>query len=103
MTPFYAALIGLESRLLKASLDTSDEQEVRRLAGMFVAVRTSAQDLAPHLVLREGEDEYNEGTATYSAARMYQLLAEKEGMPPGESLQDPQYQHFSRHKEEYQR
>ena len=100
--PLYAALIGLESRILKATLDAPDDQEARHLAGMFVAVRTQRRkDLPPNLVVLEGEDEYNEGTATYSAARMYQLLAEQGGLPPDEQLQDPQYKGFSRAKEEY--
>lgn len=100
--PLYSALIGLESRLLKATLDTPDIQEARRLAGMFVAVRSERRkDLSPQLVALEGEDEYNEGTATYSATRMYQLLAEQGGMPCSDQLQDPQYRGFSRAKEEY--
>lgn len=102
--PRYSALIGLESHILRAALETTDLAEMRRLAGMFVAVRTERrQGLAPNLVALEGEDEYNEGTATYSAARMYQLLAEKGGMPQTEAITDPQYRFFARAKDEYDR
>jgi len=100
--PVYAALIGLEGLTLKAALDASDPAEVRQLAGMFVAVRAERRkNMAPNLITLEGEEEYNEGTATYSAARMYQLLAEQGGMPDSDRLQDPHYSGFQGAKEEY--
>jgi hypothetical protein len=81
--PIYSAMIGLESRILKAALDEPNDEKVWELIGMFAAVRHERRkDMPENLVLREGEDEYNEGTATYSQARMYQLMAENGGITP---------------------
>lgn len=100
--PTYSAMIGLESRILKATLDDPCDQKARELAKMFVAVRHQRRKGMPaNLVLLEGEQEYSEGTATYSQARMYQLLIEKGGIEPKGPGKDPQYQGFPNAKEEY--
>jgi hypothetical protein len=102
--PIYSAMIGLESRILKAALDEPSDETARELAGMFVAVRHERRkDMLENLILREGEDEYNEGTATYSQARMYQLMAENGGITPVNKGKDPQYHGFPNAKREYRR
>ena len=102
--PTYSAMIGLESRILKATLDEPCDKKARELAKMFVAVRHERRkDMPANLVILEGEQEYSEGTATYSQARMYQLLAEEGGIEPKSQGKDPQYQGFPNAKEEYDR
>jgi hypothetical protein len=54
-----------------------------------------------NLIVREGEDEYNEGTATYSQVRMYQLMAKNGGITPVHPGKDPQYHGFPDAKKEY--
>jgi hypothetical protein len=102
--PIYSAMIGLESRILKAALDEPNDENVRKLAKMFVAVRCERRkDIPENLILLEGENEYSEGTATYSQARMYQLIAEQGGFTPAFKGKDPQYRGFPKAKSEYQR
>jgi len=101
--PGYSAMIGLESRILKATLDQSCDKKAGELAKMFVAVRHERRrDMPANLVILEGEQEYSEGTASYSQARMYQLLAEKGGLEPRSKGKDPQYQGFPNAKKEYE-
>lgn len=101
--PVYSALIGLESRVLKTTLEESNDEKARELARMFVAVRHERRkDMPKNLILREGEDEFNEGTATYSQARLYQLLAKKGGITPAHPGKDPQYNGFLNAKKDYQ-
>ena len=56
-----------------------------------------------NLVLREREEEYDEGAATYSQARMYQLMAEKGGLTPLDKDKDPQHHGFPNAKTDYER
>jgi len=100
--PIYSALIGLESHVLKAALEEPSDEKARELAGMFVAVRHERRnDMPKNLILREGENEFNEGTATYSQARLYQLLAENGGITPAHPGKDPQYHGFPDADKEY--
>jgi hypothetical protein len=102
--PNYSAMIGLESRILKAALDEPNDEKVWELIGMFAAVRHERRkDMPENLVLMEGENEYSEGTATYSQARMYQLMAENGGITPVNPGKDPYYQGFFDADEEYLR
>ena len=97
-------MIGLESRILKAAVEELSSEKVRDLARMFVAVRRERRKPMPqNLVLLEGEEEYNEGTATYSQARMYQLMAEKGGLTPLDKDKDPQHHGFPNAKTDYER
>lgn len=101
--PVYSAMIGLESRILKATLDEPSDEKARELAKLFVAVRHQRRKGMPeNLVLLEGEQEYSEGTAKYSQARMYQLLAEKDGIKPLNEGKDPQYHGFPNARKEYE-
>ncbi len=102
--PVYSALIGLESRILHTALTAAAGDEVRTLASMFVAVRHERRrDLAEELIRTEGEQEYNEGTATYAAARLDELISESEGFQPLDAERDPHYYGFQnateRHRE----
>ncbi|MCP4656685.1 MAG: DUF885 domain-containing protein [bacterium] len=100
--PVYAALLVLESHVLKAAVEAEDGDEARRLAAMFAAVRHQRRrELSPGVILREGEDEYNEGTATYSQARMFQLLAARGGLAPLSDLRDPRYHGFADAEQRY--
>ena len=45
-------------------------------------------------MLLEGEEEYSEGTATSSQARLLQLLIESHGIEPQNKGKDPQYHGF---------
>jgi len=102
--PVYSALIGLESHILKAALEEPSDEKAGKLAGMFVAVRHERRkDMPKNLILREGEDEFSEGTATYSQARLYQLLAASGGIAPAHPGKDPQYHGFTDAKKEYQK
>ncbi|MHC4402447.1 MAG: PDZ domain-containing protein [Planctomycetota bacterium] len=97
-------MVGLESRILRAALGERNDKRARDLTKMFVAVRRQRRKGMPmNLVLREGEREYSEGTAEYSRARMYQLLAENGGIEPKNRGKDPQYQGFPNAGEEYER
>lgn len=101
--PVYSALIGLESHILKAALEEPSDEKARELAGMFIAVRHERRkDMPKNLILKEGESEYNEGTATYSQARLYQLLAENGDFKPAHPHKDPQYHGFPDAQEDYQ-
>jgi hypothetical protein len=102
--PVYSAMIGLESRILKAALDEQCDEKARELAKLFVAVRHKRREPMPqNLVILEGEEEYSEGTATYSQARMYQLMAGKGGITPLDQGSDPQYHGFPNAKRDYER
>jgi hypothetical protein len=102
--PIYSAMIGLESRVLKDALDEPNDAKARELVRMFVAVRRERRkDMPTGLTVLEGEQEYNEGTATYSQARLYQLLAEEGGIKPVQEGKDPQYRGFPNARQEYQR
>ena len=102
--PNYSAMIGLESHTLKAALDEPNDEKVWELAGMFTAVRHERRkDMPENSIILEGEQEYDEGTATYSQARMYQLMAENGGITPVYPGKDPHYQGFSDAREEYER
>ncbi len=102
--PMYSAMIGLESRILKAALDEPCDTKAGELAKMFVAVRHDRRkDMPANLVILEGEQEYSEGTATYTQARMYQLLAKKGGIEPKNQGKDAQYQGLPNAKEECDR
>lgn len=95
--PVYSALIGLESRILHAALtEAEDDDAMRELAEMFVAVRHERREgLGEELIRTEHEQEYNEGTATYAAARVDQLISESEVFRPLEADADPQYSGFA--------
>ncbi|MEQ8765079.1 MAG: hypothetical protein RL885_14195 [Planctomycetota bacterium] len=81
----YCARIGLESAVLQAMLVTEDDERIRELARQFVAVRQARYALLDEAQIRgEAINEYNEGTATYVQARLYQLLADR-GAPEPES------------------
>jgi len=102
--PVYSALIGLEGRILKAALEEPNDEKIRKLAKMFVAGRHERRrDMAPNLIILEGENEYSEGTATYSQARMLQLIMEKGDFAPAYEGKDPQYHGFPDAKREYER
>ncbi|UCE50662.1 MAG: hypothetical protein JSW47_10950 [Phycisphaerales bacterium] len=102
--PIYSAMIGLESRILKPAVDEPNDENVRELAGMFVAVRHERRkDMPEKLIILEGEEEYNEGTANYSRARMYQLIVENGGITPFNKGKDPQYHGFPNAGREYRR
>jgi hypothetical protein len=102
--PIYSALIGLESRILKAALEEPNDAKARALARMFVAVRHERRrDIPTRLIVLEGEQEYNEGTATYSQARLYQLLMKEGGLKPAQEGKDPQYHGFPNAEREYRR
>ena len=102
--PIYSAMIGLESRILRAAVDEPNDENVRELAKMFLAVRHERRkDMPENLILLEGEGEYSEGTATYSQARMYQLIAENDGFTPANEGKDPQYHGFPNANKEYGR
>ncbi|MEW6746012.1 MAG: hypothetical protein AB1486_25005 [Planctomycetota bacterium] len=92
-----AAWLALESRILDAALRaTGDDDEVRALAEQFVAVRHARRArLSDEVVRLEGEQEFNEGTATYVQARLYQLLAEHGGIAPVGEAVDPHYHGFA--------
>ncbi len=101
--PIYSAMIGLESRILKAALAEQDDEQARELAKTFVAVRHKRrQGMPPNLVLLEGEHEFNEGTATYTQARMYQLIASK-GITPLDQDKDPRFDGFPNARRDYAR
>lgn len=79
--PEWAAMVGLESRVLNAAILSADDDEVRELARTAVAVRRARQrELDVALARYEAESEWNEGAATYVQARMFQLLAERGGL-----------------------
>ncbi len=100
--PVYSALIGLESRILKAALEEPNDAKARALARMFVAVRHERRkDMPTRLIVLEGEQEYSEGTATYSQARLYQLLMEEGSFKPAHEGKDPQYRGFPNAEREY--
>jgi hypothetical protein len=102
--PLYSALIGLESRILKAAFEEPNDAKARALARMFVAVRHERRkDMPTRLIILEGEQEYSEGTATYSQARLYQLLMEEGSFKPAHEGKDPQYRGFPDARQEYQR
>jgi len=101
--PVYSALIGLESRILKDALEEQNDEKLWRFIGMFVAARHERRRALPdNVIILEGEEEYNEGTATYSQARLYQLLAENGGITPVNPGKDPYYQGFPNAHEEYE-
>lgn len=94
--PTYAALIGLESRILHAALQEPIDKKARLLAQMFTAVRHERRrGLAVEVVRTEGEQEYSEGTATYIQARMFQLLAATGGIKPVTKKADHRYGGFA--------
>jgi len=100
----YSTLIGLESQILKAVMDEPDEETARNLAKMFVAVRHERRKEMPqNLIIVENESEFSEGTASYSQARMYQLLTERGGLKPAKGVNDSQYNNFSNAAKLYQR
>ncbi len=100
--PAYSALLVLESHVLEAAVEAEEGDEVRRLAAMFAAVRHQRRrTLSPGAILREGEEEYNEGTATYVQMRMLQLLAARGGLAPLSELRDPGYHGFAEAEKRY--
>jgi hypothetical protein len=107
----YAAMIGLESRVLHAALQRMDlsgvqdeGKELRALCKMFVAVRLARRaSLSAAVVRNEGEQEYSEGTATYVQARLFQLLMRKGGIEPVAKIRDPQYHGFAGATKGYRR
>ena len=93
--PVYAAMIGLESRILHAALGEEQEEKLRELCRMFVAVRHERRkSLSAGIVRNEGAQEYNEGTATYIQARLFQLLAKRGGIKPVVADGDARYKGF---------
>ncbi|UCD64575.1 MAG: hypothetical protein JSW34_03830 [Candidatus Zixiibacteriota bacterium] len=91
----YSSLLALESRILHAILTDTTGRDIRETAKMFVAVRQERrEDLPADIILSEGEEEYNEGTATYIQARMYELLARNAGIEPKYPGTDPHYRGF---------
>ncbi len=102
--PNYSAMIGLESRILHAALQEKRDKELNELCRMFVAVRRERRKaLANGVIRNEGEQEYNEGTATYVQARMFQLIAEANGIELKSKEKDTAYQGFANAASEYQR
>ncbi len=100
--PRYSALIGLESRILVALLAEPDDAAANELAEMFVAVRHERRrELDAGVAWVEGESEFGEGTATYSQARLLQLLAESGGIEPVAAKPDPRYGAFTDAKKRY--
>ncbi|MEW6367215.1 MAG: hypothetical protein AB1714_21505 [Acidobacteriota bacterium] len=98
----YSAMLGLEARIIHEALITKDDQEARRLACMFVAVRRERRrPLAEDVVRSEIESEYAEGTATYTGARVAQLLAGRGGIKPVYPGEDPDYKGFAMASESY--
>jgi len=79
----YAAGIGLESRVLAAALaDGLTDAARRELAALVVAVRERRRaGRSAGLVRMEAREEYNEGTATYSQARLMELIRDEGGLP----------------------
>lgn len=70
------ALFALEGRLLHRALAAPDDDEARRLARRFLAVRERRQGrLAPEMAEFEREAELNEGLAQYVLVRAQRLLA----------------------------
>jgi hypothetical protein len=76
-------------------LTQADKSDLRRLAGMFVAVRHERRiNLPREIILAEGEEEFNEGTATYVQTRLYELLARNGGISPSTTITDPHFNGF---------
>jgi len=91
----YSALLELEGRILYHLLTAPDDDSTRHLASMFVAVRQERRtDLAPDVILAEGEEEFNEGTPSYLETRLFQLLARQGGIEKLTEIDDPQYHGF---------
>ena len=91
--PVYNARIGIESRVLYAALSAKDEA-LRELASMFVAVRHARrQGFGDGLRRCESANEYSEGTATYSQARLFQVLSQELYLVPASDT-DPDYHAF---------
>jgi len=100
--PVYAAMIGLESRILHAALLEDREEKLHELCRMFVAVRHARRKpLAAGVVRKEGEQEYNEGTATYIQARLFQLMAQSGGIKPAVASGDARYKGFASAASQY--
>ncbi|MEQ8765132.1 MAG: hypothetical protein RL885_14460 [Planctomycetota bacterium] len=90
----YSARIGLESRVLQALIASEDHQEIRELGRQLIAVRRARYaGLTEEQIRFEGVSEYNEGTASYIQARLYQLLAARGGLEVKGG--DPRYHGFS--------
>lgn len=96
----YSARIGLESRVLRALLASEDEEERRQLGRQLVAVRHARRaGLSEAQIRTEGLNEYNEGTATYVQARLYELLIERGSLEP---LDEVGQTDFSDAEQQYQ-
>lgn len=92
----YSALIVLESRILHRAVQEEDLAEVRRLAELFVAVRQERRRYLPReVVLEENEQEFDEGTALYTEARLHQLLAREGGTRGDWASHDSAYHAFA--------
>ncbi len=88
----YSALLGLESRILYSLLTTAGNEEAIELGRMFVAVRHERRrELDEDVVRAENEEEYMEGTATYTEGRLLHLLAQSGGLTPATGDADPSY------------
>ena len=86
-------MIGLESRILHAAVEETDDDEARTLAKMFLAVRRARRvGLSDDVVRTEVDDEYNEGTAKYVQVRLVQLLGERGGLERKYDI--PRYESF---------
>ncbi|MEW6745217.1 MAG: hypothetical protein AB1486_20890 [Planctomycetota bacterium] len=102
LNPTYAALVGLESLILQAALQASEDLESCHLGEMFVAVRHEKWRIVGDPAARnEEQSEVAEGTAQYVQLRLYQLLAESGGIEPV-SDQDPFYRGFGRARQMYE-
>jgi hypothetical protein len=91
-----AALIGLENRVLHMAVQQEDAKEIRRLAKMFVAVRSQRrQGLTEEARRSEDRENFSEGTAFYAETRLSQLLYRSGERKSPLVRHDPHYKGYS--------
>jgi len=102
LNPEYSALLGLECRIIQAALQTEDDGGAEGLARMFVAVRERRRrDLPEEVIRREDEEEFNEGTATYIQAKLFQILSRNKEWRSVIAGEDPLYSGFREAEKHY--
>ena len=94
--PAYCALVGVESRILDAALRAERAEERDALLRRFAAVRRHRLAALEEIdVVREGENEFMEGTAMYAQVKLLRLLADAGGVKPVARTPDPGYRGFA--------
>lgn len=98
-----SALIGLESRIIHDILTGDTSEEIGKGSSMFVAVRQHRRERLPEDVIRaETLEEFNEGTATYTQARLMELLTGSGGIQPLHPGRDQHYSGFAGASKRYE-